>query len=243
MRRLLSSEGRPRGFLSTRVPLRWLILVTLLVAFVATGVGYAAALAITSKSLTIHTAASTVPISTCTVTPAADSYVHAGSGGSNFGTATTLQVRSAVTLGLLADDKRSFLRFDFASCSIPTTARVETASLTVFLSTAPSASRTYELHRATGSWEETAVTWNNQPAVAVLATGSVATGTTANVTRQWNVLADVRTFVAGTVTNNGWRIRDQVEGGLLGNSYEGRFNSREHGTASQRPTLVITYYP
>jgi hypothetical protein len=243
VRRLLSSEGRPRGFLGARVPLRWLILVALLVAFAATGVGYAAALAITSKSLTIHTAASTVPISTCTVTPAADSYVHVVSGGSNFGTQTTLHVRSAVTLGLLADDKRSFLRFNVSSCSIPTNARVESATMTLFMSTPPSASRTYELHRATATWGETTVTWNNQPAVAALATASVATGTTANVTRQWNVLADVRTFVDGTVTNNGWRIKDQVEGGLLGNSYEGRFNSREHATASQRPTLVITYYP
>jgi hypothetical protein len=234
---------RSERVLTRGVPLRWLLVVAVLVAVVATGVGFAAALAITPKSLTVHTAASNVPISTCTRTPAADSYVHVGSGGSNFGTATTLHVRSAVTLALLADDKRSFVRFDLSACAIPANARVETATLSMFMSTAPSASRTYDLHRATASWGETTVTWNNQPAVAALATGSVETGTTANVTRSWNVLADVRTFVDGTVTNNGWRIKDQVEGGLLGNSYEGRFNSREHGTASQRPTLVITYYP
>jgi hypothetical protein len=243
MRRSLLSKGVRDRLLTRGVPLRWLFLVAVLVAVVATGVGFAAALAITPKSLTVHTAASTVPISTCTRTPAADSYVHASNGGNNFGTATTLQVRSAVALGLLPDDKRSFLRFDLSSCSIPTNARVETASLTLFLSTAPSASRTYELHRATASWGETTVTWNNQPAVAAVATGSVATGTTANVTRQWNVLADVRTFVDGTVANNGWRIKDLVEGGLLGNSFEGQFRSREHTTTSQRPTLAITYYP
>jgi hypothetical protein len=243
VRSFLRSDDKRGGSLSRGVPLRWLVLVAVLVAVVATGVGFAAALAITPRSLTVHTAASTVPISTCTLTAAADSYVHANSGGSNFGTATTLQVRSAVTLGLLADDKRSFLRFNVSSCSIPTNARVESATMTLFMSTAPSQSRTYELHRATASWGETTVTWNNQPAVAAVATGSVATGTTANVTRQWNVLADVRTFVDGTITNNGWRIKDQVEGGLLGNSFEGRFNSDEHGTASQRPSLVITYYP
>jgi hypothetical protein len=238
MRRLLR-----KVLLERRVRIPTLLVVAVISASVAATVAFAAALAIAPKRLTVLTSASTVPISTCTLTPSADSYVHVGSGGSNFGTATTLHVRSAVTLGLLADDKRSLVRFDLSSCAIPTNARVETATMTVFMSTAPSASRTYDLHRVTASWGETTVTWNNQPAVAAVATGSVATGTTANVTRQWNVVTDVRTFVAGTATNNGWRIKDQVEGGLLGNSFEGRFSSREHGTASQRPSLVITYYP
>ncbi len=243
MRRSLASRHALDGFVSRGVPIRWVLFVAVLVAVVATGVGFAAALAITPKSLTVHTAASTVPVSTCTLTASADSYVHVGSGGTNFGTATTLDVRSAVTLGLLPDDKRSFVRFNLSSCAIPTNARVDAATLTMFMSTAPSESRTYDLHRVTASWGETSVTWNNQPAVATLATGSIATGTTANVTRAWNVVSDVRTFVDGTVANNGWRIKDQVEGGLLGNAYEGRFSSREQATTTQRPTLAITYYP
>lgn len=243
MHRAAPSERSGNGFLSRGIRLRWLVVVAVLVAVVSTGVGFAAALAITPRSLTVHTAASTVPISTCTLTSAADSYVHVGSGGSNFGTATTLHVRSAVTLGLVPDDKRSFVRFDLSSCSIPSNARVVTAKTKLFLSTAPTASRSNELHRVTASWGETTVTWNNQPGVAALATGTLATGTTSNVTLEWDVLSDVSAFVAGTATNNGWRIKDQVEGGLLGNSYEGRFNAREHATTSERPTLEITYYP
>jgi hypothetical protein len=204
-------------------------------------VGFAASLALTPKRLTIFTSASSVPISTCTLTSGADTYADEGSGGSNFGTATTMHVRSAVTLVLLQDNKRSFVRFDLSSCSIPSSARVLTAKMRLFMSTAPSASRTYQVHRLTQSWGETTLTWNNQPTAAGTATASAATGTTSNVTIEWNVLADVSAFVAGTSTNQGWRVRDSAEGS--GTAREGRFNTREHTTVSQRPSLEITYYP
>lgn len=204
-------------------------------------VGFAASLALTPERLTIFTSASSVPVSTCTLTPAADTYADQGSAGSNFGTATTLHVRSAVTLLLLQNNARSFTRFDLSSCSIPTSARVLTAKVKLFLSTAPSASRTYQVRRLTQSWGETTLTWNNQPTAAGTATASAATGTTNNVTTEWDVLADVGGFVAGTTTNHGWAIMDSAEGS--GTAREGRFSSREHGTTSQRPTLEITYYP
>lgn len=209
--------------------------------FVAGGVvGFAASLALTPKRLTVFTNASSVPISTCTVAPAADTYADQGS-SSNFGTATTLHVRSAVTLVVVQDNKRSFARFDLTSCSIPTSARVVTAKLRMFMSTAPSASRTYQVHRVTQAWGETTLTWGNQPSVAGTQTASVATGTTSNVTLEWDVLSDVSGFVAGTSTNQGWRVADSAEGS--GTAREGRFNAREHATVAQRPSLAITYYP
>jgi hypothetical protein len=238
--RRLPSRGIRRGLLERRLPVRSLLVGIGLSTVVSVSIGFAAALAITPERLTIHTAASAVPVSTCTpTTSAADTYAAEGSSGSNFGTATTMHVRSATTLILLPDNKRSFVRFDLSSCAIPTGARVLTAQLNLFLSTAPSSSRTYEAHRITQSWGETTLDWGNQPTTAALATSSVATGTTANVTRTWDVVADVRTFVAGTATNHGWRIKDAVESA----SGEGRFSTREHATASQRPRLVITYYP
>jgi hypothetical protein len=227
------------GALEGRIRVRSLLFVIGLSAVVSASVGFAAALVITPEQLTIHTAASSVPATTCTLsTAAADTYADQGSSGSNFGTATTMHVRSGTTLLLLADNKRSFVHFNLSSCSIPSSARVLTAGMTLFLSTAPSASRTYQAHRITQSWGETALDWDNQPATASLATASVATGTTANVTREWSVVADVRAFIAGTATNNGWRIRDAVESA----SGEGRFGTREDA-ASRRPRLVITYYP
>lgn len=219
-----------------------LVVLVPLCVLVGGTVGFAASLALMPKHLTVFTSASSVPLSTCTLSAsAADTYADQGSAGSNFGTATTLHVRSAVTLLLLQNNARSFVRFDLSSCSIPTSARVLTAKMKLFLSTAPSASRTYQVHRLTQSWGETTLDWNNQPTAAGTATASAATGTTNNVTTEWDVLADVSGFVAGTTTNEGWRIRDSAEGS--GTAREGRFSSREHATVSQRPNLVITYYP
>lgn len=218
------------------------LIAVLPACFLAGGaVGFAASLGLTPKALIVFTSASSVPISTCTPTPAADTYADEASSGNNFGTATTLHVKSSVVLVVLQQNKRSFARFDISSCSIPTSARVLTAKMRLFLSTAPSASRTYQVHRVTEAWGETTLTWGNQPTTAGTATASVTTGTASNVTLEWDVLADVNGFVAGTTTNQGWRIRDSVEGS--GTAREGQFSAREHATVSQRPSLVITYYP
>jgi hypothetical protein len=230
--------------LRRRGSLRALLLVAALSAVLASGVGFAAGLSITPQALTIFTSADTVPVATCTPAAAADTYAHEDSSGTNFGTATTLQVRSGVRRVLLLtfpDNKRSFVRFDLASCSIPSSARVVSAQLNLFLPTAPSSSRTYQAHRVTQAWTETTLDWDNQPTVAVSATASAATGTTGNVTIGWDVRADIQTFVAGTATNSGWRVKDLTE--AADPALEGRFDSREHATPSQRPSLVVTYYP
>jgi hypothetical protein len=226
--------------LERRLPVSFLLLSIALSVVISASVAFAAGLAIAPKQLTIHAAASTVPVSTCTATTsAADTYADQGSSGSNFGTATTMHVRSATTLILLADNKRSFVRFDLSSCAIPATARVLSAQLRLYLTSAPSSSRTYQAHRVTQAWGETTLDWANQPTTAALDTASAATGTTANVTREWDVVADVRSFVAGTAANHGWRIKDAIEGA----SGEARFSTREDGTPSRRPSLAITYYP
>ena len=218
------------------------VLAAPLVALLALGfllggsVGFAASVALSPKRLVVFTSASSVPISSCTLTALADTYADGAAlaAGSNFGTGTQLHVRSD-SLG----NKRSFVRFDLASC-VPGGARVETATLSLFLGSAPASARTYQARRVTASWGETTLTWNNQPGAAGSATDSVSTGTTSNVTLSWSVAADVQAFADGAA-DNGWRIADATEGALLG--VEGRFSAREHGTASQRPSLTITYYP
>lgn len=229
-----------RTFFDRSVRLRSLVLVAGASALVSSSVAFATALAITPERLTIYSSASAVGVTTCTLTGAADTYADEAvvNAGRNFGTATTLEVRSEALA-----NKRSFVRFDLSSCSIPTTANVKTAGMKLFLSTAPPASRTYAVHRVTASWGETSLTWNDQPSIASSPTASTATGTTNDVTLEWNVLSDVSAFVAGAATNNGWRIGDASEGGALLTAYQGTFSSREHGTTSERPTLVIRYYP
>jgi hypothetical protein len=104
---------------------------------------------------------------------------------------------------------------------------------------APNASRTYEVHRATGSWSEATVTWNNQPSVVGAATDSASSGTQNNVTLSWDVTSDVQLFVSGQASNFGWRLSDAQEGSS--SSREARFRSSEASQSTARPKLVVTY--
>ena len=204
----------------------------------ALGVGgaLAASLGVSSTTLTTSTGAASISATVCALSAAdADSYVNEASAGSNFGTATNLDVRSSS-----AGDRRTFVQFSLTGCSIPATALVTAASLKLFMFAAPTATRTYDAHRVSASWTETGITWTNQPAVAATATASVATGTTSNVTLTWVVTSDVQAFLGGTA-NNGWRIKDLTENSATART--GQFRSAEFGTASQRPILEITYYP
>jgi hypothetical protein len=193
----------------------------------------AAPLSLSSQLVTVFRVNATVPLTSCTAGATADAYVTEPLSGA--GTETELRVASA-----FGANKRSFLRLDLASCAIPTVARVTSAALRLHLSTAPGSSRTYDVFRVTASWVES-LTWVTQPAVAASASASAATGTTAGVTLAWNVLTDTAAFVAGTQTNNGWRVSDRTESNLT--AIEGRFSAREHASSSQRPALAVSWYP
>ena len=205
------------------------------------GVGAAATLGLTSTNLTTFTIVASVPLSTCTLTPSADSYVDQATlqQNTNYGGVTPLQVESSQSLGIFSTNKRSFVTFNLTSCSIPAAAAVQSATLSVFLSQAPNQNRTWNINRVTAAWTENVITWSNQPA----STGStsVTTGTTSNVTLQATVTANVQSFVSGSLTNNGWRFSDSVEDSATVRN--GQFRSREFGTVAQRPTLVVNYYP
>ena len=210
--------------------------VLVVVTLAGTSLGLAEVLGVGTPRLTSSSGPVTVPVTTCTLTAVADTYADENATGTNSGTATTFNVTSRTGRA-----RRAFVRFNLTTCAIPGVADVRTASLRLYMSTAPTATRTYDVHRATAAWVETTLTWTAQPAVAGAATASVATGTTANVTLQWDVLTDVDAFVAGTTTNQGWRVMDRTEIG--GTTFQSTFRSREFGTAAQRPQLVITYYP
>ena len=206
----------------------------LVVAALCVGVAAAAGLALSPARLTVHSAAVTVPTSTCALRAEADTYADETLLLSNFGTATNLAVRAQ-----LLGNRRSYLRFDLSACGLASSAEVKSAALTLYLSAAPTASRTYNVYRLTATWTETALNWSNAPASAPAATASAATGTASGVTRSWDVGADVSTFVAGTATNHGWLLRDATEGGL--SAVGATFGSDERVSASERPLLTITY--
>ncbi len=218
----------------------WFLAIVAASLLLGGGVGAAASLGITSSNLTTATIVAAVPISTCTLTPSADSYVDQATlqQGSNFGGTTPLQVESSRTMGLVSN-KRSFVKFDLSSCSIPAAAAVQSATLSVFLSGAPTQNRTWNINRVTAAWTENVITWSNQPTST--ASTSVVTGTTSNVTLQATVTSDVQSFVSGGLTNNGWRFSDSVEGSATVRN--GQFRSREFGAVTERPSLVVNYYP
>ncbi len=120
-----------------RSPPRLAIAAGAFAMVLATGVALAATIGVSSTKLTTSTGASSISATTCTLSAAnADSYVNEASAGSNFGTATNLDVRSS-----LAGDRRVFVLFSLTSCSIPANSLITAANLKLFMYAAPTASR------------------------------------------------------------------------------------------------------
>ena len=211
--------------------------------------GSAASLTVTSQPLTPYRTC-TITATPATTTGVADTTARQGSATSNFGALTTLTVSSAS-----GANQRTYLRFDLTVCSpaIPSTAIVRLATLRLYMTAVPAACRIYDLFPATATWSETTLTWNNQPFGTTInnpatgsRTGTFSVGTPAGCQNQaagyvigGTVTSDVASFVAGSVTNFGWMIRDDTEGSAT--TRTATFSAKELGTVAQEPQLVITY--
>jgi hypothetical protein len=189
----------------------------------------ASQLGLSSRGLVVG--ALPVTITTTSLTGVADTFADQASPNANAGTSTTMSVQSAA-----ASNRRAFVRFSLTA--IPATARVQSATLQLTMSTAPSANRSYEADRVLATWTETGLTWNTMPSAAA-ATASVASGTTSGVNLTWDVTGDAKTFVASSSTNFGWQIRDSTESSST--TRTATFRAREFSAANQRPTLTIIY--
>jgi hypothetical protein len=211
--------------------------------------GAAAGLSLSSQRLT--------PVRTCTIsatptgtTAVLDASVRQAAGTSNFGSTTTDDVASGS-----AANRRLYLRFDLAQCSpaIPTSAIVRGATLRLWASALPAVCRTLDVFVVSASWTEAALTWNNQPfgtainnppsasrvASADAGTPSGCQNQSAGYLSGLSVTSSVAGIVAGTVTNNGWMIRDDAEGSATTRTVT--ISAKELGTVAQLPQLVITY--
>jgi hypothetical protein len=210
----------------------------------------AASLSITSQALT--------PYRTCTLTatPAttavvADTTVRQGSPATAGGALTSLTVSTAP-----AANQRAYLRFDLAQChpTIPATATVRLATLRLFSTALPAACRTNDVFLDTAAWDEATVTWNTQPFGKTLNNPATATrtdsfnvGTPAGCENLTNlayitgatVTTDVAAFVAGSATNFGWMLRDDVEGSATVRTWTTA--SKDLGTLARAPQLIVTW--
>ncbi len=171
-----------------------------------------------------------------------------GSTTANHGSDTTLQVRSFRTGGV-NQNQRSLVEFDLSA--FPSSG-IKLATLSLFMSTAPGVSRTYNASRMTSLWTETGATWANRVAGTAwtlaggdfaAATTTTATGTTNNVFLNWVITADVQQWFGSTtpVANYGTTIMDATE-----NSATARtaiFSSKENATEANHPSLTIEYVP
>jgi hypothetical protein len=221
----------------------WSLIATGLVAVAVAAVpaltsvpAAAATLSVTAGKVTVS-ARSYESGTACTLSADADSYVARELAGSNFGGATSVQFSSDAVA-----TRRAFLHFTLSGCSpsIPSDALVQSAKVRLTVSAVAAATRTYELHAASSSWDETSITWSNQPGVSSTVTGTaaVSTGAAAGTVVEWTATSDVQDFVTGAATNAGWRISDSSEGGV---GTPLLLNSRD--ASSGTPQLVITYLP
>jgi len=110
---------------------------------------------------------------------------------------------------LAGANQRSLLRFDTRS-AVPHGAQIIDAQLQIWLNFAPVESRVFDLYRVTETWQDTTVTWNNQPDCHNEVTGWVETGDERKWLK-WNVTKDTQGFFNGSFPNYGWLFKDRSE--------------------------------
>ncbi len=211
-------------------------LLFVVVATIAAGssVAYAATLGVSSWHL--WAGGQTLTKATCTVTGAqTDTYVDQASATSSFGSAATLGV---VPSGDAPKQQWTFVKFDLSSCNIPATGGADSATLSLYLSTAPTTSFNYDLTRVTSAWGGT-LTWNQAQSLtyAGSSTTSVAGGTTSGFRISFPVTGDVDAFIKGGA-DFGWRV-SATGSGQNAVKDTAKFASTDSG--SNVPTLTVNY--
>lgn len=191
------------------------------------GVGYAASVGLTSKSLHVWTQTLTKATCNQTSTTADDTYVQQASPNSTAGAAsTTLTIKPTA-----GSQDYAFVRFDLSGCSLPTTGGADSAVLTVRVTTA--GADTISLYPVTSSWSSSTLTWNGLGGLTI---GSTATGTfSASTTgaKTVTVTADVDAAIkAGTLW--GWELR------ATSGTATAKIGSSQNGTAANRPSMTLS---
>jgi hypothetical protein len=138
---------------------------------------------------------------------------------------------------------RSYIQFDLSSISPG--ANVSSAKLTLIANTTPSVnlaghsqlsgSNNGWLARVTGPWNESTVTWNNQPPVDLVNAIAVPASVSNDQTYIINVTGMVQGMVQNPGSNNGFMLRLATE-----QYYRAlRFWSSDAAYDSQRPSLEV----
>jgi hypothetical protein len=181
-----------------------------------TATSTAAAATATSTSITVPPTATSGAPRSLVLNPAADAYVDANAPSTAYGTSSILR-------SLAAPEQRSYLRFSVTGLAGQTVTR---ATLRLYANGSSSSGYTISAV-ADNSWSETAITYNNIPALGS-AVGSVGAHGGAQYTS-----VDVTSYITGDGTYSLALTTTSTKAVS--------YPSRE--AASNRPELVIEYMP
>jgi hypothetical protein len=212
-------------------PRRIAVVVAATLGF-GTAAGFAATLTVGSWHL--WGGSQTLTKTTCPTlsgtTQSTDTYVVQSTPNSSFGGNSTMLVKSPS-----GSQDWSFVRFDLSSCAIPTSGGADSATLSLYVQTAPGTSRTLTVTPVLSSWSGT-LTWTTAQSLSYgTATNTIVTGTTTGA-KTALVTVDVDALIKNPTANYGWRISD---GGAT--TATTTFGTSENTTASHRPQLSINY--
>jgi hypothetical protein len=209
-------------------------IAVLLAATVGVGAGAAYAATLSVGSWHLWAGSQTLTKGTCTLTgttQTTDTEVVQANPNTANGSGTTMRVRSNN-----ASQDWSFVSFDLSSCAIPTTGGADSATLKLFITTAPGNNRTLTVTPVLSTWNGT-LTWNGAQSLSYgSATTTFATGTSYSTQVSATVTVDVDALIKSSSANFGWRINDGGNG-----NQTTTFATSENATPANRPQLVINY--
>lgn len=137
-----------------------------------------------------------------------------------------------------ATEVRGFV--DFEGLSAISGATVNSAYLDLWVATANSTNYDFGIYRVTASWEESSVTWANQPAFVAEPYVKIKVSGAAGGPYTWDVKTLVQEWAAGTYVNYGLLLK------RVNMQYPSNwpyFCSSDNSNSSYHPRLRVDYTP
>jgi hypothetical protein len=152
----------------------------------------------------------------------------------NYGT----DIRLAAGSGSV-DTCRAYLQFSLAS--IPTDVAIVSARLALwYYQTTGSGAAPIGAYLVLGAWDESTITWNNQPTFATTPEYTLTVpATVSNDWVYWYITNMVKGWWEGSILNYGLMLKDTDESTI--EAWKSFFSS-DRDIAETHPVLIITYY-
>jgi hypothetical protein len=176
-----------------------------------------AAVVIVGAAVSVLAGVPAARAATSTITAREDTYTSQGNAGARHGSGGSLTVNAA------PGERRTYVKFDVAAIPAGSTE----VSAVLRLRASASSSATFTAYRVSSAWTQSALTWNNQPALG--STVASVNGVTSGQDSDFDV--------SSYVTGNGTFALVVTSSGT-----QARFTSRE-STAGVPPQLVLTWTP